>query len=116
MQRVYAELIKILKTIIKLKIMPYVSVDVDIDLDDIDTDDLVEEICRRLKKTVGRKCLSFKEKKELKESYAELAELLSMTPSEHIEIKTLDDKMKYEHLAKVFNRYHSSDIQRLLPD
>ena len=96
--------------------MPYVSVDVDIDLDEIDTDDLVEEICRRLRRTGGRKSLSDKEKKELKESYAELSVALSMTPIEHIEVKTIDDKMKYEHLVKVFNKYHSSDIERLLPE
>jgi hypothetical protein len=96
--------------------MAYVSVDVDIDMDDIDTDDLVDECCRRLRKAGGRKSLSDNEKKELKESFAELGEALSMIPIESIEVKTLDDKMKYEHLAKVFNKYNSFDIERLLPE
>jgi len=96
--------------------MPYVSVYVDIDLDEIDTDDLVEEICRRLRKNSRRKPLSEKEKKELKESYAELGEALSMAIVESIEVKTLDDKMKYEHLVKVFNKYTLSYIERVLPE
>lgn len=93
--------------------MPYISVDVD--LDDIDTDDLVEEICRRLKRTSGRKTLSDKEKQDLKESFSELADVLKMTPTESIEIKTLDDKMKYDHFARVFNKYHSSQVESMLP-
>lgn len=96
--------------------MPYVSVDVEIDLDEIDTDDLVEEMCRRLRKKVGRKALSDNEKQELKEAVSELSDALLMIPTASIEIKTLDDKMKYEHLAKVFDKYHSSDIERLLPE
>lgn len=95
--------------------MPYVSVDVDIDLDEIDTDDLVEEICRRLRRNGGRQSLSDEQKKELKESYAELGEALSMLPVQTIEVKTLDDKMKYEHLANVFNKYTISQIESLLP-
>lgn len=95
--------------------MPYVSVDVDIDLDEIDTEDLVEEICRRLRKNGVRKTLSDKQKADLKESYAELGEALSMLPIESIEVKTLDDKMKYKHLASVFNKYTSSQIESLLP-
>ena len=85
--------------------MPYVSVYVDIDLDEIDTDDLVEEICRRLRKNSRRRSLTEEEKKELKESYAELGKALSMAIVESVEVKTLDDKMKYEHLVKVFNKY-----------
>lgn len=95
--------------------MPCVSVDVDIDLDEIDTDDLVEEICCRLRKAAGIKSLSDKEKKKLKESFAELGKALSMTLIESIEIKTLDDKMKYEHFCKVFNKYNSSQIESMLP-
>lgn len=96
--------------------MAYVSVDVDIDLDDIDTDDLVEECCRRLRKAGRRNSLTDKEKKDLKESFTELWEALLMIPVDNIEVKTLDDKIKYEHLSKVFNKYNSSDIERLLPE
>ena len=96
--------------------MPYVSVDVDIDLDEINTNDLVDEICRRLRKAGGRKQISDKEKKELKESYSELGEALSRLPTESIDVKTLDDKMKYEYLAKVFSKYNLSDIETFLPE
>ncbi len=93
--------------------MPYVSVD--IDMSDLDTDDLVNELCRRLEKQNSRKSLSDKEKKQLKESLIELNEMLSLTPTESIEIKTLDDKLKYEHIAEVFTKYPLWEIQSKLP-
>lgn len=94
--------------------MPYVNVE--IDLDEIDTNELVEECCRRLKKEGSRKSLTDKQKKELKESYYELAEVLSMTPSKGIDIKTLSDKIKYEHLSNVFEKYSLTQIQSKLPE
>lgn len=95
--------------------MAYVSVDVEIDVNEIDTDDLVNEVCRRLKNKVGIKALSQDEIEELKESYTELANALDMQPTEHIEIKTLDDKIKYEHLANIFSKYSATQIETLLP-
>ena len=95
--------------------MGSIQVCVDIDLDEVDTDDLVEEVCRRLRRAGGRKSLSDREKKELKESFSDLSAALSMIPIESIEVKTLDDKMKYEHLASVFNKYTSSQIESALP-
>jgi hypothetical protein len=95
--------------------MGYISVEVDIDLDEIDTNDLVEEICRRLRRAGGRKSLSDKEKNELKESLSDLNDALSNAPLENIEIKTLDDKMKVEHFSSVFHKYTSSQIENLLP-
>ena len=95
--------------------MGYISVEVDIDLDEIDTDDLVEEICRRLRRAGGRKSLSDKEKKDIKESLSDLNDALSNAPLENIEIKTLDDKMKFEHFSSVFYKYTSSQIENLLP-
>jgi len=97
--------------------MGYISVKVeaDIDLDEIDTDDLVEEICCRLKRFGSRKSLSDKEKKDIKESLSDLEDSLNISPVESIEIKTLDDKMKVEHFSSVFHKYTSSQIENLLP-
>lgn len=95
--------------------MPSISVDVDIDLDDIDNDDLVEEVCKRLRRSYGKRALSQKEKINLKESFAELGTALLLTPIDNIEINTLDDKIKYEHLVLVFSKYNQSDFERLLP-
>jgi hypothetical protein len=97
--------------------MGYISVEVDIDIDlyEIDTDDLVEEICRRLKSFGSKKSLSDKEKKDIKESLSDLEDSLNISPVESIEIKTLDDKMKVEHFSSVFYKYTSSQIENLLP-
>jgi len=92
--------------------MAYVSVD--IDMSDIDTDELVDEVCRRIKKA-GRKSLSEKEKKQIKDDFSELNGLLSNNVVTNIEINTLEDKIKYEHLKSVFNKYSSAQIEKLLP-
>jgi hypothetical protein len=95
--------------------MPSVTVNVDIDLDEIDTDDLVTELCFRMRRISGRKSLSDSERKLVKESYSELTQALSFTPLSTIEIKSLDDKMKYEHLSGVFAKYSLPQIENLLP-
>jgi len=89
--------------------MPTVSVDVDVDLNDIDTDDLVDELESRLRK------FSRKEKEDLKEFLQPLSDILFDNPFEDIEIKTLEDQMKIEHLIKVFYKYTSSQMETLLP-
>ena len=96
--------------------MASVSVCVDVDLDEVDTWELVEEICSRLRRGSGRKSLTDKEKKELKENMDNLQEALLMVPVSVIEVKTLDDKMKYEHLSKVFTKYSYVQLESMLPE
>lgn len=96
--------------------MASVTVDVDVDIDEFETDELVEEICRRLKRDIGRRALTLKQKEELKNSYEELAIALRITPKESIEVITLDDQMKYEHLFKIFHKYTTTQIETLLPE
>jgi len=91
--------------------MAYVQVDVD--LDDIDTDDLVDEVCTRLR-FKNRKTLSDKEKDEIRELFSELHELF-FGEQNGVEIKTLDDKMKMEHISSIFDKYTLSHIQSVLP-
>ena len=94
--------------------MAYVQVDVDID--EFDTYELVDELCRRLKKDAsGRKKLTDKQKAELKEVMTDLTEILLPQP-ELIEVVTLEDKMKYDHLVKVFGKYSSSQMEKALPE
>jgi len=94
--------------------MAYISVDVE--LDEFDTDELVSEFCRRIKRNGSRKSLSDEEKKMLKESCLELLESLSVIPTKTIAVRTLEDEMKMEHLMKVFNKYTSFDMEKLLPE
>jgi hypothetical protein len=52
--------------------MSYVTVEVDVDLDEIDTEDLVEEFCRRMKNISGRKALTKDQKERFKKEYEAL--------------------------------------------
>lgn len=88
---------------------------IDIDLDDIDTEDLVEEIIKRLRYTHGKKAVKKEEIKELIETISPLLEKLSLFEIPAIECNSLDDKMKIEHLTNVFQKYTLSEIQNRLP-
>lgn len=94
--------------------MAYINVDVDID--EFDTHELVQEICRRLSKERGRKSLTPKQKEEIKEEFSALQDALNFSIDAGIAIRTLDNKIKYEHLAIVFNKYTVEQIQGLLPE
>ena len=67
--------------------MAYVQID--IDMSELDTDDLVEEICERVKYIKGENM------KKLKEHFMPLLEEINMTRDGSIEIKSLEDKIKY---------------------
>jgi phenylpyruvate tautomerase PptA (4-oxalocrotonate tautomerase family) len=92
--------------------MPYIQVD--IELDEFDTDDLVQELTSRIKAS-GRKRLTDKQKAELMEDLKDLYRALGLADDSAISVKTLDDKMKIEHLSSVWNRYSSSEIEQRLP-
>ncbi len=89
------------------------TVSVEVDLDDIDTDDLVSELSDRIRRT--KRMLNGDQKAQLIKEFKELAIDLQFPISHHISIKSLDDKMKLEHLTKVFEKYTSADIERMLP-
>jgi hypothetical protein len=89
--------------------MPTVSVDVD--LEDIDTDDLVSELCSRMK----RKCVSANDKKELQETFRNSFNSVLDLPEVDVQVRTLDDRMKAEHLTKVWDKYNSAEFEKLMP-
>jgi hypothetical protein len=94
--------------------MAYISVDVD--LDDIDTDELCNELARRIRSTHFKKGLSAEQKKQLKQDMGQLFRELKIPVDKSISINTLDERMKYEHLVIVFDKYNLSQIQTLLPE
>ena len=87
--------------------MPYINVD--IDLDEFDLDDLIHEVLNRLRKATP------KQKKELKDEAIEILEAVDEKSDTLIEVKSLDDKIKYEHLKKVFNKYSTPQLEALIP-
>ncbi len=84
------------------------TVEVEVDIDEFETYELVSEIVRRISKR-NRKGISDEQKKELKTA------LENEKEENVIEIKTLEDKMKMEHLENVWRKYSLADLQNLLP-
>lgn len=93
--------------------MPYIEVD--IDMDDIETEDLVDEICNRITTYKTRKKLTEDDKKKIRGLLEPLVKELGLSPLEDLKIRTLDDKMKMEHIISIFNKYSINEIQNKLP-
>lgn len=93
--------------------MAYVQVD--LDLDELETYDLVEEVVNRLKRGFGRQELSKEQKSELKEAVSDLNKQLNCVADMQLPNATLEDRMKIEHLQNVWGKYSSNQIETLLP-
>lgn len=91
--------------------MAYIQIDVD--LDEFDTEELADELISRVGK-YGEKGLSDKEKNKLANDLAPLFKKITKTP-EGIPCESLDDQIKLEHLKKVWGKYTSFQIEKLLP-
>ena len=88
-------------------------IEVDIDIDEFDTDEIVEELIRRIKKSVVKKPTKDQIQK-VQTEFAEMMEFFGFS-DDNITVNTLDEKMKIEHLKSVWGKYTSADIERLLP-
>jgi hypothetical protein len=94
--------------------MAYVTVD--INMDDIDTSELVDEIIDRIKSHRRRKSITPDDKKKIKEELDELYLELAATPELPPEIKTLDDKLKMAHIKKVWGKYAYYEVEQRIPE
>ncbi len=83
------------------------TISIDIDMDEIDTDDLIEEIGKRIQS---------KYDKPSKEQKKELLEYLQDDANSVHEIVTLNDRLKAEHFNNVVNKYSLSELQNLIPE
>lgn len=98
------------------------SIYIDVDLDEFSTDDLIEElICRMRKHSPGyRKGFSEEQKEKIKKAalreFSDLPDLIGNADNPVFPVKTLDDKMKLDHLAIVFSKYSVAEILQKLPD
>ncbi len=91
------------------------TVEVEVDLDEFDTDELVDELISRINRTWSREQLTDDQKKQLLESIEPLFEELSPIAEAGIEINTIDDEMKRDHIAKVWNKYTPIQFEQLIP-
>ena len=85
-------------------------IEVDIELDEFDTDDLVDEIISRIQKEPLKRTRKFNA-----EHKKELVEALSDSPLSFINRKSLEDVFKDEIFEKIREKYTSSQIEAALP-
>lgn len=91
------------------------TVEVEVDLDEFDTDNIVDELISRINRSWSRKQLTGAQKKQLLETIEPLFEELSPLAEIGIEINTIDDEMKRDHIAKVWNKYTPIQFEQLIP-
>ena len=91
------------------------TVEVEVDLDEFDTDDIVDELLSRINRSWNRKQLTDAQKKQLLETIEPLFEELHPLAEAGIEINTIEDEMKRDHLAKVWHKYTSFQLEQLIP-
>jgi hypothetical protein len=93
--------------------MAYVSVDVDVDLDEIDTEDLVREVADRLTSS-SRKNLTDIQKKLLRAAVKELNAVLNNSVEGEVNCVTIEDQMKMEIIKTAFTKYTSWQLEERL--
>lgn len=96
-------------------------IEVDVDLSEFDTNELIDELISRLnnsrarlKKQVNKEDID-KVKKVILSDFSDIPELIGSESVDGFELKTLDDRMKMEHLVQVWNKYSLPQLQYLLP-
>lgn len=92
--------------------MATITTEVEVDIEDFETYELVDELTSRMK-GFSRKKITEKEIKSLKLDFDDLAKKLCYHST--LPVKTLDDKIKLEHLEKVWDKYPSWEIEKRLP-
>lgn len=92
--------------------MAYIHVDVD--LDEFDTYELVDELCKRLKEIGGRKKIKDDDRKKLNEELQPVITLLNIHQINFPSIITLEDKLKIEVISGVWNKYTLSQLEEKL--
>lgn len=93
-----------------------VTIDAEVDMGDIETADLVEELVNRWEHHSWAKgSPNDEERKELRQSIEPMLKKLSISPFPELEINTLTDTLKLSHLISVWNKYSLSEIENKLP-
>lgn len=92
--------------------MAYVQVD--LDLDELETYELVEEVVIRLKREYGRKQLTKEQKEELKKSAGDLLMSLNGTQDDGYPDNSLEDRLKKDVILSVWNKYTSWQLEEKL--
>lgn len=92
--------------------MTYISVD--IDMSEIDTDDLIYELEKRLSRSRDL-LVRTKDYERFKDVYDDFYSLFEKAENKNIGDGTLDEDLKLDHIKKVFNKYSLSQLEQLIP-
>lgn len=83
------------------------NVYVEFDMDDFDTSEIIDELqIRKNKSDITTKEL---------QSIADIVGFKT-GQDDSIKIQSLSDKIKFEHICKIFNKYSSQQIESALPE
>jgi len=88
-------------------------VEVEVDLGDIETYELCDELINRFKNT-NRKQITDKQKEALKVAVTELVAKLGLLVGGNVSISSLDDKMKNELINNIWNKYTYYQLEEKL--
>ena len=88
-------------------------VEVEVDLGDIETYELCDELINRFKNT-NRKQITDKQKEALKVAVTELVAKLGLLVGGNVSISSLDDKMKIELINNIWNKYTYYQLEEKL--
>ncbi len=91
---------------------------INIDLDEFDSDEIIDEIIRRLKVKPGDSFeISDKERKKLIAALSIKKPLFEYDGIDYKgpKIETLEDQFKVDHFLKIFNKYTSAELEKLIP-
>lgn len=86
------------------------SVTVDVELDEFSDDEIFEAASERIAIAFKRN----RKEKLLRDIRPLLDEVIESEST--FDVKSLDDKLKVEHLMKVWNKYSSFQLEELLPE
>lgn len=90
-------------------------VEVDVDLSEFETSELVDELCDRISTQRKSKKMTPVQIKNLKDELSALIEDFDLKFDNELPKDKLVDTMKYEHIVEVFNKYTLEDFERLIP-
>jgi predicted thioredoxin/glutaredoxin len=93
--------------------MAYINID--IDLDEFDTDELVQELCSRMEANVRfKQGITSEHKEKLKKQFSIMYAELFDIKKPMISSKTLEDQIKHEVIISVWDKYSAAELEEKL--
>lgn len=88
------------------------SIYVDVELDEFDTEEIMHELTYRIR-SLSR--YNKNPLEDIKDEVRELSEVLNIKTFKGVTVETMEDQMKIEYFAKIFEKYTLTEIENKLP-